>query len=143
MIRKAVFILALAAVGATAAYAQDVIAQRKDLMKANGAAAGTLGRMASGAAPFDLAAAQAALKKLQEDAKALPALFPAGSDKGETRALPAVFTEKDKFNAIFAKMDTDAGAALTAVTDAATLKTEVPKVLANCGACHTPYRKSQ
>lgn len=143
IVRKTIAVLALAALGATAVMAQDVIAKRKELMKGFGAATGPMGRMLQGAAPFDLATVQASLTTYQNNAKAAPALFPDGSESGDTRALPAVFTEKDKFNGIFAKLAADAAAAATAIKDEASFKTEMPKVLANCGACHTPYRKPQ
>ncbi len=57
--------------------------------------------------------------------------------------MPAAFTEKDKFNAIFAKWDADSTAALAAIKDEASFKGEMPKVLSNCGACHQPYRRPQ
>ena len=133
----------VAAAGATAVMAQDVIAQRKDAMKSLGAATGPMGRMMQGQAPFDLNAVKASLTTYQNVAKAAPALFPAGSGSGDTRALPAVFTEKDKFDALFAKLGADAAAAAGKITDEASFKVEMPKVLANCGACHTPYRKPQ
>ena len=58
----------------------------------------------------------------------------------KTPALPIIWTEKDKFNAIFAKMNADATAAGEAVVDEATLKAQTPKVLGNCKACHDVYR---
>jgi cytochrome c556 len=129
---------------AGAALAQgDPVQQRKDAMKAVGAATGPVGRMLQGAEPFDLAKAQNALTVYINTSKTAPALWPAGSDKGETRTLPAVFAEKDKFNGIFAKWGADATAAQAAIKDEASFKTEMPKVLANCGACHTPYRRPQ
>lgn len=143
LVKKTIAVLAFAAIGATAVMAQDVIAQRKEAMKGLGAATGPMGRMLQGAAPFDLNTVKASLTTYQNTAKAAPALFPAGSGTGETRALPAVFTEKDKFDAIFAKFGADAAAAATAIKDEASFKTEMPKVLANCGACHTAYRKPQ
>jgi cytochrome c556 len=130
--------------GLGAAVAQgDAIAQRKELMKATGQATGPMGRMLRGEEPFDLAKVQAALNVYSRTAKAAPALFPAGSDVGDTKAQAAIFTEKDKFNGIFASWDQAATAALTSIKDEASFKTEMPKVLSNCGACHTPYRKPQ
>lgn len=136
-------IVGLSVLGATAVMAQDPIAQRKEAMKAVGAATGPIGKMMRGEDPFDLAKVQAALNVYMKVAKEAPALFPAGSDKGETRALPAVFTEKDKFNGIFASWEKDSTAALAAIKDEATFKSEFPKVLKNCGSCHETYRKPQ
>jgi cytochrome c556 len=130
--------------GIGAAVAQgDAITQRKDAMKAVGAATGPVGRMLRGEEAFDLAKVQAALTLYSRTAKAAPAMFPAGSDAGDTRTLPAAFAEKDKFNALFANWDQASAAALAAIKDDASFKTEMPKALAACGACHQPYRKPQ
>ncbi len=142
MLKKVLTVAALCALGATAVLAQDVIAQRKDLMKQVGAATGPLGRMNQGQIPFDLAAVQNSLKVYQEKAAAAPALFPAGSDQGDTKLQPAALAERDKFVALFAKFGADATAAAAAIKDEASFKAELPKVLSNCGGCHTPYRKS-
>ncbi len=132
----------IAGIGAAVAQG-DAITQRKDAMKAVGAATGPLGRIMRGEEAFDLAKVQAALNLYSRTAKAAPAMFPAGSDAGATRATPAVFTEKDKFNGLFANWDAASTAALAAIKDEASFKTELPKVLAACGACHTPYRKPE
>ncbi|MGL5736169.1 MAG: c-type cytochrome [Beijerinckiaceae bacterium] len=136
-------IAGLTLIGATAVMAQDPIAQRKEGMKAVGAATGPLGKMMRGEDPFDLAKVQAALTVYATAAKAQPALYPAGSDKGETRALPAVFSDKAKFDAIFVQWGNDVTAAQAAIKDEASFKTEMPKVLKNCGTCHETYRKPQ
>jgi len=135
-------VILIAGIGAAVAQG-DPVAQRKDAMKAVGQATGPVGRMLQGADPFDLAKAQNALNVYIKASKDAPALWPAGSDKGETRTLPAAFTETEKFNGIFAKWGADSTAALASIKDEASFKTEMPKVLANCGACHTPYRRPQ
>jgi cytochrome c556 len=142
--RLAILAAATLAIGVGAAVAQgDAITQRKDAMKSVGAATGPIGPMLRGEAPFDLARVQASLDTYIRVAKAAPAMFPAGSDAGDTRTLPAAFAEKDKFNGLFASWDAAATAAKAAITSEATFKTEMPKVLASCGACHQPYRKPQ
>lgn len=141
--KKAFAITALAMLTATAAVAQDVIAQRKALMRAQGAATAPIGRMMSGAEPFDAAKVQAALDAYLATTKSFGALFPAGSEQGQTRALPAIFQERDKFNAAVAKFETDSTAAKASIKDEASLKAEMPKVLANCGTCHTAFRGAQ
>jgi cytochrome c556 len=138
---------ALVAVGTTAVLAQAVspsIAQRKDVLKGFGAAAKEPGAMMRGEAKFDLAKVQAALKTYQEGAKKLPALFPADSKTGgDTKALPAIWENKAAFEAIYAKLDKDAATAATAIKDEPSFKTEWPKVMGNCGACHNTYRVKQ
>jgi cytochrome c556 len=141
MIGRLVVAAALVSVGVTAAVAQSsAIQARKDILKTFGPASRAPGLMLRGEAPFEMAAVQAALKVFAEGAPKLPALFPADSQTGDTKALPLIWQEKDKFNAIFTKLEADSKAAMTSITNEATFKTEMPKVLGNCGTCHTAYR---
>jgi cytochrome c556 len=140
------FVLAATAFAlvAGAAIAQgDPVAQRTTAFKAWGAASREPGAMLRGEAPFELAKVQAFLTLLATDAPKMAALFPDASLGGTTRALPAIATERDKFSGIFTKLEADAKAAAAAVKDEASYKAEMGKVLGNCGACHTPYRKPQ
>jgi len=138
MLRFAVVAMALA-VGATTVYAQNasIIAQRKDLMKSVGKAAGDGGRMMKGEQPFNLETAQAALKVYEEAAAKSKDLYPDDSKTGgETAALPVVWEKKAEFMGVFEKFGSDAKAAQAAIKDEASFKTEWPKVMSNCGACH-------
>jgi cytochrome c556 len=120
--------------------ADDPIAARRVLMKANGSATKVVVGIMKGAAPFKLEDVQAALKSYIDAADKAPALFPAGSDKGDTHALPAIWTNSKDFDARFAKLGTDSKAALAAITDEASFKADFPPVLKNCGGCHELYR---
>lgn len=140
MIRM-LLIAATAIGGISVAAAQgNPIESRKALLKTFGAATRDPGQMLRGEAPFDLAKVQASLKVFAEGSPKLPAMFPAGSGAGDTKALPVIWTEQDKFNAIFTKLAADSTAAMTSIKDEASFKTEMPKVLGNCGACHNAYR---
>jgi cytochrome c556 len=139
-------LIAAAAIAGSIGFAAaqgDVIAQRKELMKSVGQATAPIGPMLRGEQPFDLARVQAALDTYSRVAKASPALYTPGSAAGDTRLLPAALTERDKFVGLFASWDAAATAAKAAITNEATFKTEMPKVLGACGACHQPYRKPQ
>lgn len=141
MLGRLLVAAALVSVGVTTAVAQSAAIQaRKDVLKTFGPASRAPGLMLRGEQPFDLATVQASLKVFADGAPKLPALFPADSQTGDTKALPVIWQEKDKFNAIFAKLEADSKAAMTAITNEATFKTEMPKVLGNCGACHNSYR---
>jgi len=135
--------LAALAVGATVVLAQNTaaIGQRKDAMKALGAAAKDPGAIAKGDAAFDLAKVQASLKSLEATAAKGKTVFPDDSKDGDTAALPVAFTNKADLFAKFDKLAADAKAAQAAVKDEASFKTEWPKVIANCGGCHKVYRK--
>ena len=125
------------------AYAQaDAIQQRQALMKSNGAQAGTLNKMVKGETPFDAAAAKAAFETIAQNITTFPTLFPAGSDVGETKAGPAIWTDKAGFEAAAAKLKADATAAAASATTLDALKAAFPTVGADCGACHQAYRKS-
>lgn len=120
--------------------ADDPIHARQELMKANGKATKAVVPILKGAAPFKLETVQAALNAYINAADKGPALFPAGSDKGKTHALPAIWKNKADFDAHFAKLGTDSKAALAAIKDEASFKANFGPVLKDCGGCHETYR---
>jgi cytochrome c556 len=138
-------VAAMLVTGAGLAFAQgDVVNQRQTILKTFGAATRDPGAMMRGEVPFDLAKVKASLATFKTGAPQLGALFPDASlTAAGTKALPLIATERDKFAAIFTKLAADATAAETSITDEATFKAEFGKVLANCGACHRPYRQPQ
>ena len=141
--KRSVYIASLLALGVTAAIAQsNVVEQRQALMKEMGAQTRPLGGMLRGQEPFDLAKVQSGLKVFVENPKKFVTLFPESSKNAEkTEALPTIWENKAKFDSIGMKLSTDAQTALTTIKDEATLKTELPMVLQNCGACHNEFRK--
>ena len=90
------------------------------------------------------------ISKLDVPAKAIarwsaliPAVFPAGSDKGhDTKALAEIWTDRAKFE----KIASDAEAAATRLADAAkagdadAVAAETKALGEQCGACHKGYR---
>jgi len=135
-----VAIILACGIGGVAA-AVDVIAQRRALMHDDGIAAKKLFDMAKGAAPFDLATAQASLKTLATAAEKTPLLFPDDSKTGGgTAALPAIWENKADFNARFAKFSKDVAAAIAATVDEKSFKAVAPTVFENCGGCHELYK---
>jgi cytochrome c556 len=131
----------LMACGAGAVWADaDAIAQRRTLMKGDGVAGKKLYEMTQGA-PFDLNIVQTSLKTFVSVAAKAPTLFPDDSKTGGgTNALPAIWENKADFDARFAKFGADAAAALTAITDEASFKTNIEPVLSHCGSCHELYK---
>lgn len=126
---------------------QDVIKERKELMKHNGAAAKLLGDMAKGDKPFDLAAAKKAFATFEQAAAKMPDLFPAsskdetGSDADKYSATPKVWEDMADFKSRFQKFGADAKAASASVKDAASLKEALGNIGKNdCGGCHKIYR---
>jgi cytochrome c556 len=139
--RRTVLAVTALALGLSTAIAQDPIAARKALMKANGQQAGLGAKYMKGEEPFDLTKAKAIFAQYQEAAAKMPALFPANSKTGgETAALPAVWEKKADFDAKFVKFGADAKDAAAKVKDEASFKAAFPEVQKNCGGCHETYR---
>jgi cytochrome c556 len=111
-------------------------------MKQNGATLRPVGGMLRGQVPFDLAQVQRALQNYATVGQQFHTLFPENSMTGnETRALPAIWENKQDFTAQSLKLSQDAQAAMATIKDEASFKTEMPKVLQNCDACHNKYRR--
>ncbi len=122
----------------------DPIEDRQKILKSFGDTTKPVAAMLKGEAPFDLVPVQAALDTYINGVKKLPDLFPDDSKTGhKTEALPKIWEEKSKFNALYEKLGTDAAAARAGITDIASLKTLYPKVLGDCKACHDDYREKK
>jgi cytochrome c556 len=141
--------VAAMALGVTVAIAQqDVIKERKTLMKANGDQAKTGAAMMKGEAPFDLAKAQAIFAALQEAAVKMPGLYPESSKSevgspaaDEFSPSPKVWEDMADFKARFEKLGADAKAAAASVKDLDSFKAAFGSIGKNdCGGCHETYR---
>lgn len=141
--KRTLFCAGLLAIGVSAAIAQsNVVEERQALMKEMGAQTRPIGGMLRGQVPFDLDKVKSGLKVFAENAEKAAPLFPESSKGAEkTEALPAIWENKDKFEASLTKLNKDAQAALASITDEASFKAQMPKVLQNCGACHNDFRK--
>ena len=127
--------------GATIAMAQgDVIAQRKDNRKQTGAAMRAVKAIVDAKGPTAGAVEQAAKLKTLE--LAFVKMFPAGSDKGDTKALPAIWTDWAGFQAASkaADMAYDKLAVAAGSGNAEQLAAAFAEVGKTCGACHDKFR---
>jgi cytochrome c556 len=120
-------VAAIAMLATSAAVADDnPIIQRKAILKGIGDATKPIAAMLKGEAPYDNATVQKSLATIADGAKKLPDLFPDNSKTGDdTAALPKIWDDKVKFNAIY---------------DQASLKANIGSVLGNCKSCHDDYR---
>lgn len=122
---------------------EDAIKYRKAAMTVMAAHFGRIGAMASGKAPFDAKVAMDNAALVEILSKLHFAGFVPGTDKGETRALPAIWTEQAKFNAAAEKMQGEvaklAAAAKTGNLDS--VKTAFGAAGQSCKACHDDFRK--
>jgi cytochrome c556 len=119
----------------------DPIAARKAMMKANGGAVGTLVKMVKGETPFDAAAAKAALETIG-NSKTYADLFPVGSDQGDTKALPTIWSDNAGFRAALDKLLTaDAAQLANPPQDVNGVKAALGAIGPACKGCHDTYRK--
>ena len=145
MIRSmfAVASIAAVALGVSVAVAQqDVIKERKDIMKANGDQAKIGAAMMKGEQPYDQAAAQKIFATFADAATKMPNLFPDNSKTGEdTAALPKIWEDMADFKARFVKFGDDAKAAEASVKDLDSFKAAFGNIgKSDCGGCHQLYR---
>jgi cytochrome c556 len=145
----AVASVAVIAFGVGVAVAQqDVIKERKDLMKHNGAQVKIALAMIKGQKPYDEAAVKKIFATFEEAAAKMPGLFPesskseAGSSAADKFSPTAkVWEDTADFKARFAKLGRDAKAAAASVKNVATLKAAMGNIGKNdCAACHKLYR---
>jgi len=122
---------------------EDAIKYRKAAMTMMGTHVGRIFAMANGKAPFDAKAAAANADIAAAVSKWQFAGFVEGSDQGQTRAEPKIWSELDKFKAAAAKSNEDIAkldvAAKSGSLDA--IKAAVGEVGKSCKACHDAYRK--
>ena len=133
--------LAGALVGGIAfAQATDPIAARKDNRKQAGAAMKAIKGIIDAKGPASGVVPHAA--KLKELGVAHVKLYPAGSDKGDTKALPVVWTDWKGFEAANTASN-DAADALSKAAgtgDMAAVGAAFGATGKSCGACHDKYR---
>lgn len=122
---------------------EDAIKYRKAAFTVLATHFGRVAAMANGRVPFDakMAADNAEIATM---ISRLPfAGFVDGSDKGDTKAKPEIWSEADKFKAAATKMQ-DEIAKLNGVAksgDLASIKAAVGNVGQACKGCHDNYRK--
>ena len=122
---------------------EDAIKYRKAAFTVMATHFGRVGAMANGRIPFD-AKAVAENAEIATMMSKLPyAAFGEGTDKGDTKAKPEIWSEGDKFRAAAAKMQEEMvklnAAAKTGNQD--TIKAAFGPVGQACKGCHDNFRK--
>jgi cytochrome c556 len=122
---------------------EDAIKYRKAAFNVMASHFGRIGAMVQGKAPFDAKAA-ADNAEIATMMSRLPyTAFVAGTDKGDTKAKPEIWTEDAKFRAAATKMQEEM-AKLNAAAKTGNLdqiKAAFGPVGQSCKACHDEYRK--
>lgn len=140
--RKLILAISMLAFAGSTAFA-DQILDRQALMKERGKIVGGLSKVVKGEQPFDAAEVLAALQALQANAEKfdVEALFPAGSDSGDTTASPKIWKDMAGFKAAEDKYLADVKAVNAAApADVDALKAQLGKLGGDCGACHKAFR---
>ena len=143
------FVLAAAAFALAApaqaqfAKPEDAIKYRKAVMTLQGAHFGRIAAMASGRVPFDAAVAAENAAILETVTKLPLAGFSPGSDKGDTKAKPEIWTDTPKFKMVGEKLGADAIKLSAAIKggNMDAVKLAVGAVGGDCKSCHDDFRK--
>lgn len=123
---------------------EDAIKYRKAAMTVMASHFGRVGAMVNGRVPFDAKVAVDSSALVETMSKLPWEAFGPGTDKGgDTRALPAIWTEQAKFREGSDKLQVEtaklSAAAKTGNLDA--VKTAFGSVGQTCKACHDAYQK--
>jgi cytochrome c556 len=126
--------------------ATGIVKERMEAMKALGASGKALAAMARNEAPFDPEAAAAHADVMAaHGGDSMTALFPEGSLKDPSEALPEIWDEWERFTAL-ADLLQDNAAALKAAArtgDIDVFRPAFAKVAGTCGACHEDFREKK
>ena len=146
--RIALALAAIAVVAAAPAQAQfqkpeDAIRYRQSAMFLMNNHLGRIAAMANGRVPFDAKAAADSAMLIETLSKLPFAAFVPGTDKGNTKADPAIWTEADTFKSKAGKMQDEVGklAAAARTGNPDSIKSAVGAVGQACKSCHDDYRK--
>ena len=134
---------AVVLVAGSAAADEGMIKYRQSVMKANGGHLTAVVTIIKGQVPFtdDLKGHTHALAEL---ATIAGKVFPEGSGKGETDALPAIWEKPEDFKKAYMAFQTAAAAlAKTAETDPKAVPAAVGALGKACKGCHDDFRKKK
>lgn len=126
---------------------EAAIKYRQSVMTVKNNHLGRIFAMVNGQAPFDakLAAENAELIQMLSGNAQFASFMVEGSDKGNTRAKPEVWTDKDKWSAAIAKSQDDVAKLVAAAKSGNQdqLKSAAGAVGQSCKACHDAFQKPQ
>lgn len=142
-------LVTMISVGAAVGWAQDkaaAVSERQATMKLEGPALRAILDYA-GDKGTDQATAVAKAQELLALADKLAGLWPAGTSSkdlpGKSNAKPEIWTEMDKFRALYANQKSGDQALLAAIQkgDKAAVQAAVTNIGKNCSTCHGTYRE--
>ncbi len=123
---------------------QNVIKYRQAVMKAIGGHTGAIVGVVKGEVSYDGHVAAHA-RGINAMSKLLGGLFPKGSGRDvypETRALPEIWNDWDKFGAAAKNMEVQSAKLVAAAEsgDVAAIGAQLQNLGKSCGGCHKPFR---
>ncbi len=113
-------------------------------MKSMGEGLKGIAAMVTGKAPYDAAKVKAIAMEIEKHATSIPKLFPKGSIKGPSEALPAIWKNWADFESDaddLVKVAGEMAAAADASKDAA--EELFGRLRKACSGCHDDYRKKK
>ncbi len=113
--------------------------ERHEAMEQVNDAMKVLGAIAKGQRPFDAAVVKTEAATIQERLEKAATLFPPGSDEGDTKARPEIWSDRAGFDKSM-KDGQEAARALQAVKDEASFRPALGALGRNCKECHDKYR---
>lgn len=121
---------------------EDAIKYRQSALSVMGTHFGRVGAMASGRAPYDAKVAADNAEIVAAMSKLPWAGFMPGTDKGNTKAKPEIWTEQAKFKEYNEKLqaETTKLAAASKTGNLDSLKTAFAATADTCKACHDAFR---
>jgi cytochrome c556 len=138
----AVLLLVGAGVATARTDASNPIAARHKILKGMGRATKPVVLMLKGEATFNRATVLKTLEIYIDGSKKLPSLFPVPPKPGQkTEALPKIWQNKARFNALYAKLAKDSAAAKVSIVDEASLRAHFRSLLGDCKTCHDDFRR--
>ncbi|MBS3996646.1 MAG: cytochrome c [Hydrogenophaga sp.] len=122
---------------------EDAVKYRKAAFTVMGSHFSRIGAMANGRVPFDATVAAENAAIVQAMSKLPFTAFGPGTDKGDTRAQPKIWSEQPRFNEAAEKMqaEVDKLAAATRTGNLDSVKTAFGAAGQSCKACHDNYRR--
>ncbi|MGI9364213.1 MAG: c-type cytochrome [Rhizobiaceae bacterium] len=123
--------------------ATGIVKTRMDQMMEIGEAMKTIGQMIQGKIAFDAKAARIAANAVAENAKAIPDLFPHGSNKAPSEAVAAIWENWEEFKTLASEMEKDASTlsdAAGSASNAQALQPMFGQLGKTCSSCHSKFR---
>ena len=120
--------------------AQEIIKERKALFSKNYKIAKKVQSLSSSG---DFDQAKELMTKMSKNYETLLGLFPDNSKEGyKTGSLPAIWEDKDNFNALMSKSSNDMIKLASVIETSEDTKSIIGQLMwSNCKACHSKYRE--